>query len=150
MYFYLGLGSGDLAVGWLCEKLRSRKKTLYLFYGITALFLLLFFLQSGGQSVWFYLILFGLGFGAGFNIIYLTSSVEQFGTNLRATATISISNFVRGSLPLLIILFKQLRNLTGDYVQGAWITGLVVMAIGLLASISLRETYGKDLDFMEE
>jgi len=113
-------------------------------------FLILFFSQRNMGSTWFYVIIAGLGFGAGLNVIYLTTSIEQFGTNLRATATISISNFVRGSLPLLIILFKSLREYTNDYVKGALITGVIVMVIAIFSSFFLEETYGKDLDFLEE
>ncbi len=149
MYFYLAVALGDYIVGWLCERLKSRKKTLYIFYGISILFLILFFLQRDMSSGWFYFIICGLGFGAGFNVIYLTSAIEQFGTNLRATATISVSNFVRGSLPLLILLFKALRDWSGNYIRGACITGIIIMVIAIIASFNLEETYGKDLDFVE-
>lgn len=150
MYLYLAVAAGDYTVGWLSERLKSRKLTLYIFYGITILFLILFFLQQGGSRAWFYTIIAGLGFGAGLNVIYLTVGVEQFGTNLRASAAISISNMVRGSLPLLILLFKGLRSWTGDYVTGAWITALIVICIGLFASVGMEETYGRDLDFVEK
>jgi len=150
LFLYLAVAVGDYSVGYLCERLKSRKKTLYVFYGICALFLILFFSQQDMGSSWFYFIIAGLGFGAGLNVIYLTTSIEQFGTNLRATATISISNFVRGSLPLLIILFKSLREYTNDYVKGALITGVIVMVIAIASSFFLEETYGKELDFVEE
>ena len=76
--------------------------------------------------------------------------VEQFGTNLRASAAISIPNMVRGSLPLLLLLFKFNRHLFQDYLTGAWVTGLVLFALAIAAAWSLPETYGKDLDFLEE
>lgn len=149
LYLYLAVAAGDFAVGWLCEVLKSRKKTLYIFFGICIVFLILFFTQQNMSSAYFYFIIAGLGFGAGLNVIYLTTSIEQFGTNLRATATISISNFVRGALPLLILLFKTLRSWTGDYVRGALITGIIILAIAIVSSLFLKETYGKDLDFVE-
>ena len=46
--------------------------------------------------------------------------VEQFGTNLRASAAISIPNMVRGSLPLLLLLFKFNRHLFQDYLTGVF------------------------------
>ncbi len=150
MFLYLAVGAGDFTVGWLSEKIKSRKKTLFIFFGICILFLVLFFVQDHTSSAWFYTIIAGLGFGAGLNVIYLTMGVEQFGTNLRASAAISISNMVRGSLPLLIILFKGLRTWTGDYVQGAWMTGIIVMVIAIAASWHMEETYGRDLDFVEK
>jgi len=150
MYLYLAIGIGDFAVGWLSERLQSRKKTLFIFLGITMFFTLLYFLQRGGSADTFYLLCLGMGFGAGFNVVYLTMGVEQFGTNLRASAAISIPNMVRGSLPLLLLLFKYNRNLFQDYLTGAWVTGLILFIVALAAAWSLPETYGKDLDFLEE
>jgi MFS transporter, putative metabolite:H+ symporter len=149
MYLYLFVGLGDFAVGWLSERLQSRKKTLFLFMSITIVFCVLFFLQSGGSATTFYLICMGLGFGAGFNVVYLTMGVEQFGTNLRASAAISIPNMVRGSLPLIIVLFKYNRTLFQDYVTGAWVTGAIIFAVAIAAAWTMEETYGKDLDFLE-
>ena len=149
LYFYLALAVGDYTAGWLSERLKSRKKTLNIFLGICVLFLMLFFLQKNNSTAWFYFIIAGLGFGGGLNVIYLTMGVEQFGTNLRASATISISNMVRGSLPLLIILFKTLRAWTGNYVYGAMITGVIVILIAIIASMTMEETYGRDLNFVE-
>ncbi|HRI59917.1 MAG TPA: MFS transporter [Saprospiraceae bacterium] len=150
MYLYVFIGIGDYTVGWLSERLKSRKKTLFIFYGITILFSVLYFLQRGGSAANFYLICMGLGFGVGFNVVYLTMGVEQFGTNLRASAAISIPNMVRGALPLIILLFKSLRTTFDDYVMGAWVTGIVLAVIGLAAAWRMEETYGKDLDFLEE
>jgi putative MFS transporter len=149
MYLYLAIAAGDFSVGWLSHKLQSRKKTLFIFYGIAVLFTVLYFLQGGGSATWFYIICVGLGYGSGLNVVYITSSVEQFGTNLRATAGISIPNMVRGTLPLMILLFKFTRNVFGNYITGGWVTGLIIFAIGISAAWFLDETYGKDLEFTE-
>lgn len=149
MYLYMAIAAGDFSVGWLSQQLRSRKKTLFIFYTISALFTLVYFLQHGATAGWFYFICAGLGYGAGLNVVYITSSVEQFGTNLRASAGISIPNMVRGTLPLMILLFKFTRELFGSFVTGGWVTGLIIYVIGLTAAWFLKETYGKDLDFVE-
>lgn len=150
MCLYMAIAAGDFSVGWLSHRLQSRKKTLFIFYSIAIVFTVLFFLQNGGSPTWFYLICAGLGFGAGLNVVYITSSVEQFGTNLRASAGISIPNMVRGTLPLMILLFKFTRGFFNSYVKGGWITGLIIFAIGITAAWFLDETYGKELDFTEE
>ncbi|RYZ97842.1 MAG: MFS transporter [Sphingobacteriaceae bacterium] len=150
MFLYLAIAVGDVSVGWLSERLKSRKKVFFIFYGITILFTILFFLQHNQSATMFYLICIGLGFGAGFNIIYLTMGVEQFGTNLRASAGISVPNMVRGSVPLIILLFKYLRDTFDSYLTGGWITGLILFGIGTVAAIFLEETHGKELDFIEE
>ena len=93
----------------------------------------------------------GLGFGSGISVLYITMSAEQFGTNLRATAAISIPNLVRGLLPLILWVFQTLRHpdVLNDYVAGAWVTGSIMILIGLLAVIFTRESYGRELDFVE-
>jgi putative MFS transporter len=149
MNLYLALAFGDLSVGLLSQRLRSRKKALFIFYGITLLFATLFFTQKGGSPAAFYMICLGLGFGTGFNVVYITMSAEQFGTNLRASAAISVPNMVRGSLPLIILLFKFVRNLFHSYITGGWITGIVLLIIALIAALFTEETFGKDLEFVE-
>ncbi|MFD2145193.1 MFS transporter [Mucilaginibacter antarcticus] len=149
MYLYMAIAAGDFSVGWLSQQLQSRKKTLFIFYGIAMVFTVLYFLQHGGSPGWFYFICAGLGYGAGLNVVYITSSVEQFGTNLRASAGISIPNMVRGTLPLMILFFKFTRELFGSYLTGGWVTGLIIFSIGITAAWLLDETYGKELDFTE-
>jgi MFS transporter, putative metabolite:H+ symporter len=133
--------------------LKSRKKTLYLFYGIISVFIFLFFFtKGGGTATNLYLICMGLGFGSGLSVLYITMSAEQFGTNLRATVAISVPNLVRGFLPLMILLFKFLRGeqVLNSYVNAAWVTGLIVIALGLWATLYTNETFGKDLNYTEK
>ena len=149
MYLYLAIAFGDLSVGLLSQRLKSRKKALLIFYGITIFFATLYFLQNGGSAANFYLICAGLGYGTGFTVVYITMSAEQFGTNLRASAAISIPNMVRGVLPLIILLFKFTRNIFNSYVTGGWVTGIILFAIGITAALFTEESFGRDLDFVE-
>src|SRR5205085_9886960 len=130
MLQYAALAFGDMSAGIISNYIKSRKKTLLIFYAITAVALILFFaLKGGGTAFNMYLICMGLGFGAGISVLYITMSAEQFGTNLRATAAISIPNLVRGCLPLMLMLFQFLRsaNVFSNYTKGAWVTGIIVM-----------------------
>lgn len=149
MYLYLAIAFGDLTVGLLAQYLQSRKKALLIFYGVTIFFMILYFTQNGGSASNFYLICAGLGYGTGFTVVYITMSAEQFGTNLRASAAISIPNMVRGALPLIILLFKFTRTLFDSYVIGGWVTGAILFAIAIPAAITTRETFGRDLDYVE-
>lgn len=149
MYLYLAIAFGDLSVGMLSQYLKSRKKALFIFYGITIVFVVLFFLQTGASESYFYFLCAGLGYGTGFTVVYITMSAEQFGTNLRASAAISIPNMVRGVLPLIILLFQFTRYLFGDYLTGGWVTGAILISIGLVAAWYTEDTFGKDLDFVE-
>jgi len=151
MYAYAAIAAGDMLIGFVSQWLRSRKKALYLFYAITALFMILFFtVQWNGSAAMMYWICAGLGFGTGFWAIFVTMGAEQFGTNLRATAATTIPNMVRGMLAVFIIpLFKGLRGIT-DYYTGGWLAAIIIMLIGFIAVINTRETFGKDLNFVEQ
>jgi MFS family permease len=150
MFTYLSIAFGDFTVGLLSNYLRSRKKALFIFYGITAVFMTLFFTQQGGTANGMYLICAGLGYGAGFTVVYITMSAEQFGTNLRATAAVSIPNMVRGALPLILLLFHFLRDVTGNLLTGAIITAAILLSTAVVAAIFTEDTFGKNLDFIEE
>jgi len=153
MLQYVALGIGDMSAGFISNYIKSRKKTLLFYYGITAIFILLFFaLKGGGSAFNMYLICMGLGFGSGISVLYIMMSAEQFGTNLRATAAISIPNLVRGCLPLILLLFQFLRSkkMFDDYITGAWITGIIIMVIGFVSALYIKESFGKDLDFTEK
>jgi MFS transporter, putative metabolite:H+ symporter len=153
MLQYAALAFGDMGAGIFSNYIKSRKKTLIIYYCITAVFIFLFFaLKGGGSAFNMYLLCMGLGFGSGISVLYITMSAEQFGTNLRATAAISIPNLVRGFLPLISILFKFLRSdkVFSDYVTGAYVTGIVVMIVGFIAVLYTKDTFGKELDFTEQ
>jgi len=153
MLQYAALAFGDMGAGFFSNYIKSRKKTLLIYYGILAVFMILFFaLKGGGSAFNMYLLCMGMGFGSGISVIYITMSAEQFGTNLRATAAISIPNLVRGCLPLIILpLFRLLRSdiALNDFVTAAWVTGAIVMAIGFVSVLYTKETFDREMDFLE-
>lgn len=150
MYAYVAISIGDVLIGLLSQALKSRKKALYVFYGITALGIMLFFLQGeGGSAANMYLICALLGFGTGFWAIFVTMGAEQFGTNLRATAATTIPNMVRGALVGIVFLFESLQT-QFSYINSGIITGIIIMAISIIAVVMIEETFNKDLDFYEE
>lgn len=153
MLQYVALTFGDMGAGLFSNYIKSRKKTLLIYYGIISIFIALFFiLKGGGNATNMYLLCMGLGFGSGISVLYITMSAEQFGTNLRATAAISIPNLVRGFLPVIILVFKFLRSesILNDYVTAAWVTAIIVLLVGLISVLYTKETYGKELNFVEE
>ena len=148
MYAYVAISIGDIAVGLLSQGLKSRKKALYIFYAITSLAIVLYFMQAGGTAAGMYAICAFLGFGTGFWAIFVTMAAEHFGTNLRATAATTVPNMVRGSLPLIVMLFQFLQQ-SQTYINAAAITGAIVMVITIIAAFFTEETFGKDLNFIE-
>ena len=151
MYAYAAISVGDILVGLVSQWLKSRKQALYIFYVITAGFIILFFTGLHNSSAAaMYWVCAGLGFGTGFWAIFVTIGAEQFGTNLRATAATTIPNMVRGMLAVFILpLFRWMRGLT-DYVTGGWLTGLIIMVIATVAVVFIKETFHQDLNYIEE
>ena len=95
-----------------------------------------------------YWITAGLGFGTGFWAIFVTMGAEQFGTNLRATAATTVPNMVRGSLPLMLLLFNALQAYF-SYVISGLLTGVVVMIVSIIATVLTEETFHKELNYVE-
>ena len=92
-----------------------------------------------------------VGFSTGFWAIFITMGAEQFGTNLRATAATTIPNMVRGALPLINLMFLNLfqKNWGWPLIKSGIITGIIVMAVTLIAFYFTEETYHKDLNYLE-
>jgi len=149
MYAYAAIALADMLVGLISHWLRSRKKVLFIFYSLTILSIFLYFNQQNGSAENMYLICFAMGFSVGFWAIFVTMAAEQFGTNLRSTATTTVPNMVRGALPLMFLLFKNLQLATGNYITAGWVTGAIVMTISFTAAWFTEETFGKDLNYVE-
>lgn len=149
MLAYVAIAIGDLLIGFLSNELRSRKKAMYIFYAITVLGIILFFCQGHGSASSMYAICALMGFGTGFWALFVTMAAEHFGTNIRATSATTVPNMVRGSVPLIILLFNTLKPGVG-YVNAAAYTGVVVMVISIVSLVMTEETFGKDLNFIEE
>ncbi len=148
VFMYVAISIADFMSGILSQLLKSRKKALYIYYLIMITGVVLYFFQYNGSANSMIVICMIIGFGTGFWALFVTIAAEQFGTNLRATATTTTPNMVRGSLVVIAFLFEYLQRHTSFIMSGA-ITGAVVMALGCFALVVLKETYGKDLNFLE-
>jgi hypothetical protein len=80
--------------------------------------------------------------------VFVTIASEQFGTNLRATATTSVPNFVRGAVVPLTIAFQAGQDVLG-VIGSAVLVGAFSLAVAFASLAGLEETFGKDLDFFE-
>lgn len=151
MFAYIGISLGDMAIGLVSQYFKSRKKALLIFYLLCIACLFVFFSSINNSDASMYFICGALGFSTGFWAIFITMGAEQFGTNLRATAATTIPNMVRGSLPLINLLFLDLfqRNMHWTIIQSGIVTGVIVMAITLVAYYFTEETFHKDLDYLE-
>lgn len=151
MICYAALTVGDFASGYLSQLIRSRKKVLYIFYTLLCGAVVLYFNAHGVCAAAFYTICGLIGFSVGFWAIFVTVAAEQFGTNLRATAATTVPNFARGLLPLISIVFGGLQTAFGlSYLQSGLVTGILCIFLAFAAAFMMRETFGKDLDYVEE
>lgn len=152
MFAYTGIAIGDIVVGLVSQWFKSRKKALYLFYGLTILSTIYFFSDANNNDTSMYLACGLLGFSTGFWAIFVTMGAEQFGTNLRATAATTIPNMVRGALVGINLLFKDVfqDNWHWSLIKAGIVTGIIMMAITLVAAYFTEETFHKDLNYVEE
>lgn len=148
LYCYVGVTIGDLASGLLSQLLQSRRKTILAFIlAMTSLSIVL--LNIHGQSAqMFYTLLICIGFFVGYWAVFVTSAAEQFGTNLRATVATTAPNFVRGMTIPITLLFTELRGTFGVLLSAQIVCGIVTL-IALYSLWHLKETFGRDLNFLE-
>lgn len=148
MYHYIGAALGSVLTGYISQKLKSRKKALWIAI-ISLSFLSIWYFSANGYSPeFFYLILFILGLANGYWAVFVTVASEQFGTNIRSTATTTIPNFVRGATVPVLIWWKYMSDGMG-IIQSSIIVGATVIVLAIVAVYFLEESYGKDLDYLE-
>jgi MFS transporter, putative metabolite:H+ symporter len=152
MWCYVGLIVGDLASGLLSQYLKSRRYSLMTFATIS-IFTMAYYLTSTKEITadQFYFKMFLLGAGMGYWALFVTVGSEHFGTNIRATVTTTVPNFARGLLVPLSLGFQAMsKNPSIGVINAGWILGLATLGIALVSMYFMEETFGKDLDYVEE
>ena len=91
-----------------------------------------------------------LGFAAGYWAVLITTASEQFGTNIRATVTTSVPNFIRASLVPISLLYGFFQFVGIHKLNSALFVGIICCVIAFIAASLLKETHGKDLDYYEK
>jgi MFS transporter, putative metabolite:H+ symporter len=147
-FAYVGLTTGDVVSGSLSQIFKTRKKVIFGFLLLASFFITVLLLQGVTSLTVFYSLCTAIGFGMGFWAVFVVVTSEQFGTNIRATATTTVPNFVRGSAVLLTTAFQFLTPIWGA-LGAATTVGVVTMALAFWALSRMEETYGKNLDYIE-
>lgn len=109
----------------------------------------IYMLMRNTSAPVFFLFDFIFGVANGYWSVFMTVASEQFGTNIRATATTTIPNFVRGSVVPMTTLFVWLKESTGNIITAALIVGVLVLSLAFFALWKTDETYGRDLEYVE-
>ncbi len=149
MFTYVGISLGDFLSGALSQLFKTRKKVVFVFITLTFFTMLFYLLNTGWTANGFYILCVCFGLFTGYWVVFVTISAEQFGTNLRATVTTSVPNMVRGSLILVTLLFQFLLGKIG-IINAALCLAVLTVGLAYIALYNLEETYGRDLNFIEE
>lgn len=149
MLAFLGQAFGNMACGFLSQKLQSRKKAVGIFMILSFVSMILYLKTNIKTETIFYSLIFLLGICNGYWTIFIVMAAELFGTNIRATVSTSIPNFVRGTAIPITALFAYFKLSLGIQNSGVLMASLVV-ASSLIALIFLEETFNKDMNYIEE
>ena len=143
-----GLAVGDVSSGLLSQLLRSRKQALgfYTFLNIAAFAYALTAAQLSATE--FYVICFSLGLANGSWAVLLTTSAEQFGTNVRALAATTIPNFIRATAVPSTFIFGLLRPHYG-MLSAIEVTACLAFVVAVAGLWGVSESFGRDLNFVD-
>jgi len=130
MYHYIGASMGAFLTGIFSQWIHSRRKALFVALSLLAVSLGWCYLSRDITVNHYYFILFIVGLPNGYWSVFVTVASEQFGTNIRATVTTTVPNFVRGSLVLMMALLNLFREELGfTLVLSALFVGIIVMTL---------------------
>lgn len=149
MWEYIGLAIGDISSGVLSQYLGSRKKVVGLFITACAALVAIYLFVPFHSSTIFYTLCVLLGITVGYWALFVTIAAEQFGTNIRATVATTVPNFVRGSILIMTPLFLLFREQYG-ILLGTGLLSVLTIGVSLLGLWKMEETFGKDLNYLEE
>ncbi len=149
LFAYTGFAIGNLSCGFLAQYLKSRKIALITFVVWMAIGSVLFFTLGGKSVASYYAMVLLMGIGTGKNTALFTIAAEQFGTNIRATAVTSATNFIRAFAIPYTLIFSNLNTKIGT-INAAITVGIIAFTLAFLAITQLDETFGKDMDFIEK
>ena len=147
---YGGLVVGDVVSGLLSQYFKSRIRVVYLFLCISGFGISIYLFSHEVSLAYFYWICGLLGFSVGYWVIFMTIATEQFGTNIRATVTTTVPNFVRAAVVPLTLLFQFIRvAFNSSIIQSAAIVGMLSIVLALFSLYKMEDTFSKDLNYEE-
>lgn len=149
MWCYIGLIAGDLGSGLLSQWWQSRRRTVGVFLGLTAALILVYCWLPNPSPGQVYATCAALGVAVGYWAVFVSIAAEQFGTNLRATVATLVPNIARGALWPITDAFVGMKHAGMTAIPAALVIGSVCIGLAFVGLAMLRETHGRDLDFLE-
>lgn len=150
MYAYLGLSFGDFLSGLFSQWFRNRKKVIMGYLIANLILVIIYLFVRNISQAEFYLLCFALGSATGYWALFVTIAAEQFGTNLRSTVANTVPNFVRGAVIPITLSFKYFEIQFLDTVVAALMVGTICIGLAIWSLLKVHETFGKDLDYVED
>jgi MFS family permease len=150
MMAYLGLSFGDLFSGWLSQVVKSRKKVVIFNLVFMVIMSIVYLTIRNISTTSFYILMFILSLSIGYWALFVTIASEQFGTNIRATATTTVPNFVRGAVIPIGKGFFFLLGASASISLSTLVVGGICIGLAFFSILSLPETFGKNLDYLED
>lgn len=141
----IGRIPGEITGSVISQILRQRKLAMLICLAGCAALCLAILRSSPNLYV---LLCMPLGLTMGYFTVVLTSTAEQFGTNLRSSATSIVANFVRASAIPITLLFSALTVYFG-MVHSAIIVGALCFTAAFISIFFMDETFARDLNFVE-
>lgn len=148
MFTYIGISLGDLFAGLLAQLTKSRKLAVFIFQALIIISSVWYLSSTGITQEKFHWLAFFMGLAVGYWATFVTIASEQFGTNLRATVTTTAPNFVRGALIPSTFLFEFFVR-RFNIITAGFIMIFLLSAIAIFALTQLKESFNKDLNYLE-
>ncbi|MGD9650612.1 MAG: MFS transporter [Dongiaceae bacterium] len=148
----LGIGFGcfilaNILASWLSDKLRSRKKAVLILWILQILVFALYANWPVQSLTEFYILNGFMALTGGIWVITAAWIAEHFGTNIRGTVATTVPNFARGMAVPMNLAYKELKIV--DPVFAISVIGTVIFSLAIIGWSWLKETYGKDLNYVE-
>ena len=148
MYCYIGLSAGDFICGYLSQAMKSRKKVIAIYLTLLLGVTIFYHFHKSTDPGYFRWMSFAIGVFSGYWALFVINAAEQFGTNIRSTVANTVPNFVRFCVVPVTLSFSALSEIWSLTSAGLFV-GIVCITLAFIALISLKETFHKDLDYVE-
>jgi len=149
LFTYLGIAIGDVLAGLFAQISRSRRLTVLIFQFLSIISVFAYLSFKGITQQQFIWLCLCMGLSAGYWATFVTIAAEQFGTNIRSLVTTTAPNFVRGALIPITFVFEFFVGFT-NIITAGYIMILLLSGIGIYALSQLKESFNKDLNYLEE
>lgn len=149
LYTYVGISVGGVFAGILSQLTKSRKLTMLIFLLLSIVAVVSYLSAKGITNDKFIWLCFFMGCTVGYWATFVTIASEQFGTNIRSTVTTTVPNFVRGLLIPISYAFNMFKVHYG-MINSGYIMMAILTAIALFSLSQLKESFHKDLDYVED